>query len=400
MMQGTRGIKQHFRRNCRVGLLMVLLFWTLTGMAQSHIDLLIVVDEDGIGYTAQQTLLADGELIVSRLPSGRNTLSTVFSGSGSAVYRRAHETDPDKLTLLSGTVFTRFRHRFDSTEDTSAEFIQSDNAPVRKATLHEFEITMADTQSLTSRISWILPPNLELLGYHTDERSARNPSNIWRKDGQMITFEQTAIAPAQLTLEYRVHASSISRANACLASLGPSEWCSPDIDRDGVPDYRDICIDEAADDTPQAEGQTRILSDRGKGADPFQRHGNFTINRADSLGCGDDALVVLPQIQFESGQTYLNSQARSTLDKVATALSRLPDVLYQVGTHTDNAGYMENNLALSQDRADAIRHYLMLRGLGPNQIQARGYGETSPAHDNNNAEGRRANRRVELQRLN
>ncbi|MFK8081448.1 MAG: OmpA family protein [Granulosicoccus sp.] len=398
-MQGTTDIKQRFSLNCRISLLFVMLLWTFEGMAQSHIDLLIIIDEDGIGYTAQQTLLANNELIVSRLPPNRTTLTTVFSGSGSAVYRRAYESDPNKLSLLSGSVFTRFRHQFgsraDTTDDQSRDLF---DAPVIQATLDQYQITIGDTQSLTSRISWILPSNVELLGYYTNENNVQNSDSSWTQEGQVLTFEQVGGTPAQLTLEYRVHSSNHNRDLACLESLGPSEWCSPDVDRDGVPDYRDLCLPEDASATASSDKQDNILSDNKTGLP--QAGVTPTRKRENSLGCEDDTLVVLPRIQFASGQTYLNAQARQTLDKVAIALGRLPDNLYRIAAHTDNAGYVQNNQTLSDSRAAAIRHYLMLRGLGPNQIQARGYGETSPAHDNRNAEGRRANRRVELQLIN
>lgn len=398
MIQQTAGIKAHLRIKHRLSMAIILLAWTLTGVAQTHSDLLIVVDEDGVGYTAQQTLLAGDELIVSRLPAGRNTLNTVFSDSIRNVYRRAHESDPDKLTLSSGSVFTRFRHRFSSETDTQQDNSDPAEVPVLLATLEGFNITMASQQSLTFRVSWILPPNLELLSYAADNISIPEAVGNWRQEDNVITFEQTGAAPAKLSLEFRVHASSNSRANACVASLGPSEWCSPDIDRDGVPDYRDLCIPEDIDEGEATDAQAVILNDNGAG---FARP-DITprAKSADALGCDDDALIILSQIQFESGQTYLNAQARISLDKVAIALQRQPDNLFRIAAHTDNVGYIRNNQALSENRADAIRHYLMLRGLGPNQVQARGYGETSPAHDNRTAAGRRANRRVELIRLN
>ena len=97
----------------RIWTVALVMLWPTTGLAQSHSDLVIFIDEDGVGYTAQHTLFAHGELIVSRLPSGRETLHTVFSGPDSALYQRANEQSPDKFSLVAGGAFTRFRHRFD-----------------------------------------------------------------------------------------------------------------------------------------------------------------------------------------------------------------------------------------------------------------------------------------------
>jgi len=380
-----------------VALLIALLCWTSTSLAQSHSDLLFVVDEDGMGYTAQHVLFADNELMVSALPAGRKTLTTVFTGSGSDVYRRAHELDARELTILSGSVFTRFRHSFSDAQNLTTATTRPSEVPVRLATLDGFEITMASTRSLTYSVSWILPSNIELLSFGDDSSASGETAQYWRQEGNMITFERQGAVPAQLKLEFRVHTSGQSRANACVASLGPSEWCSPDSDSDGVPDYRDLCLAENEPDAPVAD-PAPVLRDKIPGVAPLDIPA--VTPASDSLGCVDDSLVLLSQIQFASGQTYLNAQSRKILDKLAIALQRTPDKLFRIAAHTDNAGYVHNNQVLSDDRADAIRHYLMLRGVGPNQVQARGYGETSPAHDNRTPAGRRANRRVELHRLN
>jgi len=240
-----------------------------------------------------------------------------------------------------------------------------------------------------------LPPNIELLKYRADDSSRANPASNWLLRGSVLTFEQKGGVPEELLLEYRVHASADNRADACLASLGPSEWCSPDIDADSVPDYRDLCI--ASDlNVTAADITVDILadSDTGTQVDPTP-----DTSQADSLGCVDDTQIVLANVKFESGQSYLNAKARSALDKVAIALQRMPDSLFRIAAYTDNAGYYQNNQLLSENRASAVRHYLMLRGVGPNQIQAQGYGESNPAHDNRTAAGRQSNRRVELQRL-
>ena len=80
-------------------------------------------------------------------------------------------------------------------------------------------------------------------------------------------------------------------------------------------------------------------------------------------------------------------------------MQRFPEKVFEIGAHTDNQGTKANNQRLSRKRADAVRHYLMLRGVGPNQIQAKGYGESTPLGDNRTLEGRRINRRVELSEL-
>lgn len=423
MIQRATGFTRRLLACYRAWCVALFIFWPTVVVAQSHSDLLIVIDQDGTGYTAQHTLFATGELIISHLPPGRETLLTAFSGAGSALFQRAHEQEPNKLSLMTGSVFTRFRHRFDAdakrsppaktieptvTVETTAtkeatgtsespEVTIPAEAPLLTATLDQFNTTMVNSESLVFRVSWVLPPNIELLKYRADESSRRNSASNWLLHGSVLTFEQRGGVPKQLLLEYRVHASADNRADACLASLGPSEWCSPDIDADSVPDYRDICIATDIDTAIKADTLLDVLADDGT---VTQVQPTPNTSQANSLGCVDNTQIVLNDVQFESGQSYLNAKARSTLDKVAVALQRMPDSLFRIAAYTDNAGYFQNNQLLSENRANAVRHYLMLRGLGPNQIQARGYGESNPAHDNRTAAGRQANRRVELQLLN
>lgn len=390
----------------QMSILCVCLCWSMASIAQTMSDLLILIAEDGTSYTAQQTLFADDDLIVIKLPEGRKTLNTVFSGSGSALYRRAHEKDPDKLTLVSGSVFTRFTHQFNELADSvnNPGNSEASDATQRRASMAQFDTTMASAESLTFRVSWVLPPNIELLEFNATHTRQNVDSGNWTQQRNAITYEQIGGSPTQLTIDYLVHEDKESRQTACLASVGPSEWCSPDVDTDRVPDYRDLCISAALEinQNDPLDGDAITLSDTpvsGRITNPLIGSTPHLIPD-ESLGCAEDKLIVLPGIQFESGQTYLNAQARSSLAKVAVALQRMPNRLFQIAAHTDNAGYVNNNQLLSENRADAIRHYLMLRGVGPNQIQARGHGETSPAHDNRTAAGRRANRRVELRQLN
>lgn len=404
--QTSRPMRSVTRYISQALVLLAVLSGSAASLANSQSDLLIVVDQDGVGYTAQLTVFTDEKMIVSRIPSKRKNFNTVFSGPNSAVYERAHERRPDKLTVISGGVFTRFRHRFvDSTDDFSES---EDNlvAPVKRTTLDEFATTMADSQALVYRVSWVLPPNIELVDHGVGGQREALVRGTWTQQGNStLVFEQTGGTPSQLWLEYRVHSPG-TREQACLAHVGASQWCSPDSDGDGVPDDRDMCVADIRGDVEPSFGQIPneaipgdiVLADN----DSTSATAEFTAGfvNADSLGCDDDTRIVLSQIQFESGQTYLNVKSRTSLNKLATALQRTPDRLYRIASYTDNAGNYQNNQSLSENRASAIRHYLMLRGVGPNQIQARGYGESQPAYDNSTAAGRRSNRRVELQLLN
>jgi outer membrane protein OmpA-like peptidoglycan-associated protein len=102
-------------------------------------------------------------------------------------------------------------------------------------------------------------------------------------------------------------------------------------------------------------------------------------------------------VLFPSGNDQLSSVARQSLDRVATVLAEQPDEKQiAVEGYTDSRGSDSFNQQLSQKRAEAVRGYLVTRGVPSERIQAVGRGEASPIAGNESAEGRANNRRVEI----
>jgi outer membrane protein OmpA-like peptidoglycan-associated protein len=101
-------------------------------------------------------------------------------------------------------------------------------------------------------------------------------------------------------------------------------------------------------------------------------------------------------VLFATGKYELLPIARSQLADVAKALKDQGYKAIVVEGHTDSRGSDENNMKLSQNRADAVRSYLITQGIESSKITAVGWGESRPIADNNSAEGRANNRRVEL----
>lgn len=102
-------------------------------------------------------------------------------------------------------------------------------------------------------------------------------------------------------------------------------------------------------------------------------------------------------VLFQSGKSSLAPTVRGNLNSVADALKTLdPGQTVVVEGHTDSVGSDENNQKLSQQRAEAVRDYLVERGVRAEQIRAEGRGESNPIAENDTAEGRATNRRVEL----
>jgi outer membrane protein OmpA-like peptidoglycan-associated protein len=99
---------------------------------------------------------------------------------------------------------------------------------------------------------------------------------------------------------------------------------------------------------------------------------------------------------FASGQSELLPSAGSALEAVARAVQLAEDRSVIVEGHTDARGSDEQNLRLSQARADAVRQRLVAAGVDPARIRSVGRGEGSPLADNSTPEGRAENRRVEI----
>jgi outer membrane protein OmpA-like peptidoglycan-associated protein len=103
---------------------------------------------------------------------------------------------------------------------------------------------------------------------------------------------------------------------------------------------------------------------------------------------------VLEGVQFDTGSSHL--AANPMLDETARILRDHPNAKVRVEGHTDREGTGANNRALSQQRADAVKNYLVRKGVKTGQLTAAGMSELNPIADNGTAEGRADNRRVEL----
>jgi outer membrane protein OmpA-like peptidoglycan-associated protein len=102
-------------------------------------------------------------------------------------------------------------------------------------------------------------------------------------------------------------------------------------------------------------------------------------------------------VLFASAKAELLPSAQAKLSEVADALIKSdPDSKMVVEGHTDSQGPASFNQDLSQHRADAVRSYLTSHGVAPDRITAQGFGSSRPVADNNSAEGRANNRRVEI----
>jgi outer membrane protein OmpA-like peptidoglycan-associated protein len=107
-------------------------------------------------------------------------------------------------------------------------------------------------------------------------------------------------------------------------------------------------------------------------------------------------VVNMADVLFESGKYALSTDAQLKLAKLSGIIQAHPGLNLAIEGYTDNTGTPEFNLKLSQQRADAVRLFLISQGLAADTITSTGMGQASPVADNSTAAGRKQNRRVEI----
>jgi outer membrane protein OmpA-like peptidoglycan-associated protein len=107
-------------------------------------------------------------------------------------------------------------------------------------------------------------------------------------------------------------------------------------------------------------------------------------------------IVNMSDVLFDTGQFTLKPGAREKLAKISGIILAHPGLTITVEGHTDSVGGDDYNMKLSENRANAVRTYLVSQGLESGIVTAQGFGKTRPVADNNSAAGRQQNRRVEM----
>ena len=119
-----------------------------------------------------------------------------------------------------------------------------------------------------------------------------------------------------------------------------------------------------------------------------------------TLRSGRMVLVLPNDVLFDSGKASLNAHGKEALSQVAAALATIPGRRFQVAGHTDNqpirlSGFA-SNWQLSAERALAVVSLLVQDGMRADTLSAAGYGEFDPVAQNDTAEGKGKNRRIEI----
>ncbi|WP_313806666.1 OmpA family protein [Flavobacterium sp.] len=193
----------------------------------------------------------------------------------------------------------------------------------------------------------------------------------------------------------------IDNDDACPEVAGPAamQGC-PDTDGDGVADKDDKCVDVKG---PKENAGCPWPDTDGDGvADKDDKCPEVKGTVANN-GCpevSEDAIKRLNDyaktILFNSGKSSFQKQTYPVLQSIVAILKEYPSSNFHIEGHTDSDGKDAMNLKLSQDRAAAVKNYLVENGVAADRLTSEGYGEAKPIASNKTAKGKAQNRRVEV----
>ncbi len=190
-------------------------------------------------------------------------------------------------------------------------------------------------------------------------------------------------------------------ADACpdVAGLKNLQGC-PDKDGDGITDKSDKCPDTAG---PKENG----------GCPWPDRDGDSVLDKDDKCpdvkgtvannGCPEISDAAISQLNayakvilFDSGKASFLQQTYPVLQSIVAILKEYPTAKFSIEGHTDSDGSDVKNQKLSEDRAGAVKNYLVQNGIGADRLTSAGFGESKPIDTNKTKAGKANNRRVEV----
>ncbi len=186
-----------------------------------------------------------------------------------------------------------------------------------------------------------------------------------------------------------------------VAGLAKYNGCPiPDTDKDGINDEEDRCPTQAG---PASRNGCPVTDRDNDGISDEEDRCPDIAGIAANNGCPEVPAnvtktlgVAAQNISFGSNISNLTTKSNAYLNQIVTIMNDNPGLKIRIEGHTDNAGNDDTNMKLSEDRAAAVKTYLVSKGISEDRISSEGFGETRPIADNTSAAGRTKNRRIEI----
>lgn len=188
-----------------------------------------------------------------------------------------------------------------------------------------------------------------------------------------------------------------------IAGLSNLKGC-PDSDKDGIADKDDKCPNEAG---TKLNGGCPIVDTDNDGVPDSQDDCPTVAGISNNKGCPEVVAVESIQTLLAAGKLVFFNTGEATfkvndgetienLDKIFNVIKIYPNTVFTIEGHTDSDGTEEFNQKLSEDRANAVRNAMIEKGVNPNNLTSKGYGETKPIATNKTKAGKAKNRRTEV----
>jgi len=179
----------------------------------------------------------------------------------------------------------------------------------------------------------------------------------------------------------------------CPENAGKPEFSGcPDTDNDGIVDADDKCPDHAG--TPENNGCP--IPEPLQEVDPGIKTEVITESGQPSEKILETLNEYAKTILFDYSKSFFKEETYTVLQSITQIIKTYPDAHFIIEGHTDSLGSNITNDRLSNDRANAVRDYLISNGIDPSRLTAIGYGERRPKFSNATKGGRDQNRRVEV----
>ncbi len=206
------------------------------------------------------------------------------------------------------------------------------------------------------------------------------------EDARLVTLRQQAAERQRNAQEAKVEAQSQAQQSELEAERAKAAKAQADADRARAE------ADAAAARASAAEAN-KSAEDANAVREKLRSELNSVLATSETAR---GLIVHMSDVLFDTGKYSLKQNTQISLAKVAGILQAYPGLKLQVEGYTDSVGGEAYNQKLSENRADAVRDFLLAQGVSHDNMTSTGYGESNPVADNSTASGRSQNRRVQL----
>ena len=227
----------------------------------------------------------------------------------------------------------------------------------------------------------------EILKYHTDPMKADTDGDGLSDGDEVLTYK---------TDPSKADTDGDGLSDGDEVTKYKTNPLNVDTDGDGLNDNDEV--------TKYKSDPTKADTDGGSVNDGTEvARGTDPLNPADDVPPKKEELkvevgkaIVLEGIVFATGKSDISSESEANLEKAYNTLEQNPDISVEIRGYTDNVGKKAANMKLSQSRAEAVKAWLVKKGIAADRITAKGFGPDNPIADNKTKEGRAQNRRIEF----